>query len=56
MSAEADAACGAGYGHRSDKRVNSRNGCRLQECDIRAGTIDLAIPKLRQAPTSRTGC
>jgi putative transposase len=26
MSAEADALCGAGYGERSDERVNSRNG------------------------------
>jgi putative transposase len=48
MSAEADAICGAGYGQRSDDRVNSRNGYRSREWDTRAGTIDLAIPKLRQ--------
>ena len=48
MSAEADAICGAGYGQRSDERVNSRNGYRPREWDTRAGTIDLAIPKLRQ--------
>lgn len=48
MSAEADAICGAGYGQRSDERVNSRNGYRAREWDTRAGTIDLAIPKLRQ--------
>ncbi|MGW5666397.1 IS256 family transposase [Micromonospora sp. NPDC003776] len=48
MSAEADAICGAGYGQRSDERVNSRNGYRQREWDTRAGTIDLAIPKLRQ--------
>ena len=48
MSAEADAICGAGYGQRSDERVNSRNGYRRREWDTRAGTIDLAIPKLRQ--------
>jgi putative transposase len=47
MSAEADAICGAGYGQRSDDRVNSRNGYRPREWDTRAGTIDLAIPKLR---------
>jgi transposase-like protein len=47
MSAEADAICGAGYGQRSDERVNSRNGYRQREWDTRAGTIDLAIPKLR---------
>ncbi|MFI6231519.1 IS256 family transposase [Micromonospora echinospora] len=48
MSAEADAICGAGYGQRSEERVNSRNGYRTREWDTRAGTIDLAIPKLRQ--------
>lgn len=48
MSAEADAVCGAGYGQRSEERVNSRNGYRMREWDTRAGTIDLAIPKLRQ--------
>ncbi|SCL70652.1 Transposase (or an inactivated derivative) [Micromonospora citrea] len=48
MSAEADAICGAGYGQRSEDRVNSRNGYRPREWDTRAGTIDLAIPKLRQ--------
>ncbi len=47
MSAEADAICGAGYGQRSDDLVNSRNGYRAREWDTRAGTIDLAIPKLR---------
>lgn len=48
MPAEADAICGAGYGQRSDERVNSRNGYRPREWDTRAGTIDLAITKLRQ--------
>jgi putative transposase len=47
MSAEADAACGAGYGERSEQRVNSRNGYRAREWDTRAGTLELAIPKLR---------
>jgi transposase-like protein len=48
MSAEAEAICGAGYGQRSDERVNSRNGYRHREWDTRAGTIDLSIPRLRQ--------
>jgi transposase-like protein len=30
MSAEADAACGAAYGERSESRVNSRNGYRAR--------------------------
>ncbi|NBE85462.1 IS256 family transposase [Micromonospora rubida] len=47
MSAEADAICGASYGQRSEDRVNSRNGYRVREWDTRAGTIDLAVPKLR---------
>jgi putative transposase len=48
MGAEADAICGAGYGERSDERVNKRDGYRGREWDTRAGTIELAIPKLRQ--------
>ena len=48
MSAEADAVCGAPYGARSDDRVNSRNGYRPRPWDTRAGSIDLAIPKLRE--------
>src|ERR687883_1405020 len=48
MSAEADAVCGAPYGQRSDERANQRNGYRAREWDTRAGTIELAIPKLRK--------
>jgi putative transposase len=48
MSAEADAMCGAGYGERSAERVNSRNGYRHRDYDTRAGTVDLAVPKLRE--------
>jgi len=48
MSAEADAICGAPYGQRSDERTSQRNGYRAREWDTRAGTIELAIPKLRQ--------
>src|SRR5436190_19057897 len=47
MGAEADAVCGAEYGVRSDERTNTRNGYRRREWDTRAGTIELAIPKLR---------
>jgi putative transposase len=48
MSAEADAACGAGHGERSADRVNQRNGYRERRLDTRVGTLDLEIPKLRQ--------
>lgn len=48
MGAEADALCGASYGERSPERVNIRNGYRERAWDTRAGTVELAIPKLRQ--------
>jgi putative transposase len=47
MDAEVETACGAGYGEVSPDRVNSRNGYRHRERDTRAGTVELAIPKLR---------
>ncbi|MFB9477717.1 IS256 family transposase [Nonomuraea salmonea] len=48
MDAEVEQRCGAGYGEVSEQRVNSRNGYRRREWDTRAGTVELAIPKLRQ--------
>ncbi len=48
MSAEVSAICGADYRERTDERVNSRNGVRHRPRDTRVGTIDLAIPKLRE--------
>jgi putative transposase len=48
MAVEVDALCGAGYGERSAERVNARNGYRARPWDTRLGTIDLALPKLRQ--------
>jgi putative transposase len=48
MSADADTACGAEFGTRSPDRVNQRNGYRHRDWDTRAGTIELAIPKLRE--------
>src|SRR5512132_2815219 len=56
MSADADAVCGAEYGVRSSERVNTRNGYRAREFDTRAGTLEVAIPKLRSGRTFRTGC
>ena len=47
MGAEADAICGAPYGLPSPDRTNSRNGYRHRDFDTRAGTLDVAIPKLR---------
>ena len=48
MSAEADTICGARYGQSSPDRTNVRNGYRHRDFDTRAGTIDAAIPKLRE--------
>ena len=48
MGAQADAICGADYGERSAERVNRRNGYRERAWDTRAGTIELAVPKLRE--------
>jgi putative transposase len=56
MGADTDALCGAAYGTRSDARTNSRNGYRTRDFDTRVGTVEVAIPKLREAPISRTGC
>jgi putative transposase len=47
MGADADAICNAPYGARSAERTNTRNGYRHRDWDTRAGTIDVAIPKLR---------
>jgi transposase-like protein len=48
MSADADAVCGAGWGERSSERVNRRNGYRERDWDTRVGSIELAVPKLRE--------
>ena len=47
MDADVEVRCGAGYGVVTPDRVNSRNGYRRRDWDTRAGTIELAIPKLR---------
>jgi putative transposase len=47
-SAEADAVCGAAYGTRSPERTNRRNGYRPRDFDTRAGSLELAVPKLRE--------
>jgi transposase-like protein len=40
--------CGAEWGQPSAERVNQRNGYRHRELDTRVGTVDVAVPKLRQ--------
>jgi len=48
MSAQASMQCNAAYGERTDERENSRNGYRMRPWDTRVGSVDLAVPKLRQ--------
>ncbi|HZQ38951.1 MAG TPA: IS256 family transposase [Dehalococcoidia bacterium] len=48
MEAEVSAQIGAGRYERSAERTTQRNGSRSRLYDTRVGTIDLAIPKLRQ--------
>lgn len=47
MSIQADEACGAEYGKRSEGRVNSRNGYRRRSLETTVGTMPLLVPKLR---------
>jgi len=47
LSADADAVVGAEWGERSPDRTTHRNGYRHRDLDTRAGTIDVAVPKLR---------
>ena len=48
LSAQADSVCGAEYGARSPERSNRRNGYRRRDLDTRVGTVDVAVPKLRE--------
>jgi transposase-like protein len=48
LSAQADSVCGAEYGTRSSERSNRRNGYRHRDLDTRVGTVDVAVPKLRE--------
>lgn len=47
LSADADHVVGAEWGEHSPDRTTHRNGYRHRNLDTRAGTIDVAIPKLR---------
>ncbi|WP_206477259.1 IS256 family transposase [Microbacterium sp. KRD172] len=48
LSADADAVVGAEWGTSSPERIAQRNGYRHRDLDTRVGTIDVAVPKLRQ--------
>jgi transposase-like protein len=48
MDMEVEERTGAAYGERALSRMNHRNGYRERSWETRAGTVDLAIPKLRK--------
>jgi transposase-like protein len=48
MELEVGARTGAGYGQKDPARLAQRNGYRERDWQTRAGTVELAIPKLRQ--------
>lgn len=52
--------CGAGYGERTERRRNHRNGYCNRDWETRAGSVELRIPKLWRdnqflGPSSRIG-
>jgi putative transposase len=48
MEVEVSTQIGAEHGQRSPQRVTQRNGYRPRDWDTRVGTVELAVPKLRQ--------
>jgi putative transposase len=48
MELEIESLTGAGHGERSADRINYRNGYRERDREMRAGTVELRIPKLRK--------
>ena len=47
LSADADQVVGAEWGQPTPGRTAQRNGYSHRDLDTRAGTVDVAIPKLR---------
>lgn len=50
MRAESDERLGAGRYERSESRTDSRNGTRARRLTTRVGTIELEVPRHRNAP------
>jgi putative transposase len=48
MELEVESLTGAGHSERSAERVTHRNGYRMRNWETRAGTVPVAIPKLRK--------
>ena len=49
MEMEVESLAGAAHGERSADRINQRNGYRTRNWETRAGTVPVAIPKLRKS-------
>ncbi len=49
MTTQAAMSCNAAYNERTEERTNQLNGKRSRRWDTRVGTIDLQVPKLREA-------
>ena len=49
MEMEVESLTGAAHGERSADRMNQRNGYRMRDWETRAGTVPVAIPKLRKS-------
>jgi transposase-like protein len=47
MELEVGAKTGAEHGEKSSERLAQRNGCRDQDWQTRAGSVELRIPRLR---------
>jgi len=56
MESEVAGLIGAERHERTGERTAYRNGSRMRTWDTRMGTIELAIPKVRPARTSRCCC
>ena len=48
MAADVEVLCNASYGEVTPERTNHRNGYRGRALDTRVGSMEIAIPKLRQ--------
>lgn len=48
MEIEVSALCNAAYGERTEERATARNGYRGRELETRLGTLQLAVPRVRQ--------
>jgi Transposase, Mutator family len=51
MDAEVSAQVGAEHRQRNPERTTHRNGYRARDWDARVGTIDLQVPRIREAAT-----